>query len=158
MQQLERLLRFDQTVLERNAHGLDVGLPEPSPQQGAAQFGEQIIDAGHRRPRVSSAAQVLHDSTIIGSARLRRSTSRWYSPSQRSSWVKPALFLRKIGGRVGLLILPPTDRSRVRRGRYTVKQNGSRSNWFDAMSQRVYPSRWSSSLASGDQFAKPRAL
>ena len=54
-----------------------------------------------------------------------------------SSWVKPAPFLREIGGRVGLLILPPSDRSRVRRRLYTVKQNGSRSNWFDAISQRI---------------------
>src|SRR5258708_24072413 len=94
MQQLQRLLGIYQAALERDGDGVDVGLPEPSASASAAKFGEQIFDARHRRPRVGSAAQVLHGSTIIGSAWLRRSASRTYSPSHVSSWVKPAPFLR----------------------------------------------------------------
>jgi hypothetical protein len=54
-----------QAALERDGDGVDVGLPEPSASASAAKFGEQIIDAGHRHPRFSSAAEVLHGSTII---------------------------------------------------------------------------------------------
>src|ERR1700759_1374243 len=63
MQQVQGLLGMYQAPLERNGDGVDVGLPEPS--ASAAKFGEQIIDAGHRHPRFSSAAEVLHGSTII---------------------------------------------------------------------------------------------
>src|SRR5262245_11781976 len=54
LQQLQRLLGRDQAVLQREPNSFDVGLPQPSPQRCASQFGDEIIEAAHdARPRKS---------------------------------------------------------------------------------------------------------
>src|SRR5262249_16170694 len=57
-------------------------------------FHFHFSSVAHRRTRSSSRAHTRQGNTRSGSAWLRRSTSRSYWPSQFSSVVKPAPFLR----------------------------------------------------------------